>query len=120
VVHGFFVENIPFIPVTIGWLQSVQNVNFILDTGFSGDLQVTPKMAVELGLTVKGATPVRIATGKIVNTPHSLALAAMEGSVSLVQVLISGGLPLAGINFLTKFDYKATLDCKLRTVSLQR
>jgi len=97
----------------------VQTPLVILDTGFTGDLQVTPKMAQELGLLVGGVTPVTIANGQTVNAPFAIAFAAMEGRVNLIQVLIQEGVPLAGISFLSKFGYKATVDCKYRTVGLE-
>jgi len=117
-IQGSFVQNIPLIPVKIGWDVSVQNINLILDTGFTGDLQVTPKIAQQLGLKIVGATPIQLASGSIVNTSFSIAYASMEGKTDLVQVLISKGMPLAGISFLTKFGYKAIVDCKLKTVEL--
>ena len=119
-VHGLFVQNIPLVPVTIAWQRSIQTVDFILDTGFTGDLQVTTKMAEELGLKVVGVTPTQNATGQTVNTPNALALASMEGVTVSVQVLISNSFPLAGICFLTKYGYKAIVDCKFRTVVLQK
>ncbi|MBM4402711.1 MAG: hypothetical protein FJ044_05715 [Candidatus Cloacimonetes bacterium] len=119
-VSGVFYENIPLIKITVGWGQSVQTPFVILDTGFTGDLQVTPKIAVELGLQIIGVTPVRIANGQVVQLPTALALAAMEGAINYIEVIISNGMPLAGISFLSKFSYKAAVDCKYRTVVLQR
>jgi predicted aspartyl protease len=119
-VNGVFVENIPLIQVIVAWGQAVQAPFVVLDTGFTGDLQVTPKIARELGLQVVGVTPARIANGQIVQVPTALALAAMEGAVNYIQILISDSIPLAGISFLSKFSYKAVVDCKYRTVALQR
>jgi len=119
-IHGRFVDNTPFIQVIVCWGQSVQAPFFILDTGFTGDLQVTPQMAQELGLRVIGVTPTRIANGQVVETPTALALASMEGAVGYIQVLISESMPLAGISLLTKFNYKATVDCKYRTIALEK
>ncbi len=119
-VNGVFVENIPFIKVVIGWGQSVQAPFVILDTGFTGDMQVTQKIAKELGLQVAGVTKTQIANGQIIEVPVALAIAAMEGAVNYIQVLISESMPLAGISFLSKFGYKATIDCKYRTVALER
>lgn len=92
----------------------------ILDTGFTGDLQVTPKIAKELNLQVVGVTKTQIANGQIIEVPVALAMAAMEGVVNYIQVLISESMPLAGISFLSKFGYKAAVDCKYRTVVLER
>ncbi len=119
-LNGVFVENIPFIKVVVGWGQSVQAPFVVLDTGFTGDLQVTPKIAGELGLQVAGVTRTQIANGQIIEVPVALAIAAMEGAKNYIQVLISESMPLAGISFLSKFGYKAMVDCKYKTVMLER
>ena len=119
-VNGVFVENIPFIRVVVGWGQSVQAPFVVLDTGFTGDLQVTQKIAKELGLQVVGVTKTQIANGQVIEVPVALAIAAMEGAKHFIQVLISESMPLAGISFLSKFGYKAIVDCKYRTVVLER
>lgn len=113
-------ENAPLIKVIIGWGQSVQAPFVILDTGFTGDLQVTPKIAQELSLKVTGVTKARIADGKIIEVPVALAMATMEGATNYIQVLISDSMPLAGISFLSKFNYKAVVDCKYKTIILER
>ena len=119
-VRGVFVENTPFIKVIVGWGRAVQAPFVILDTGFTGDLQVTPQIAKELGLQVTGVIKVQIANGETVDVPVALAIAAMEGAENYIQVLISNSLPLAGISFLTKFGYRALVDCKYRTISLEK
>ena len=119
-VNGEFVENAPWIKVIVAWGQSVQVPYFILDTGFTGDLQVTPRIARELGLQVTGVTKTQIANGDIIDVPVALAVASMEGSNNYIEVLISNSSPLAGISFLTKFNYRAIVDCKYRTVVLEK
>ena len=119
-VSGVFVENTPFIKIVVGWGQSVQAPYFILDTGFTGDLQVTPKIADELGLQVVGVTKAKIANGKIIEVPVALAIAAMEGMENYLEILISESMPLAGISFLSKFGYKLIVDCKCKTIVLKR
>lgn len=120
-ISGTFVQNnIPVIKVLVAWGQAIQTPFFILDTGFTGDLQVTPQIARDLGLKVTGVTNTRIANGQIVPVPTALAIAAMEGAINYIQVLISESMPLAGISFLTKFNYKAIVNCKYKTVILER
>lgn len=119
-VQGVFVENMPFIKVIVGYGQAVQAPFVILDTGFTGDLQVTPKIAQDLGLKVTGVTKAQIANGQVVDVPVALAVASMEGAINYIQVLISESMPLAGISFLTKFGYKAIVDCKYRTIALEK
>lgn len=119
-ITGVFVENTPFVRIAIGWGRSVQTPLVILDTGFTGDLQVTPLMAQELGLEVVGVTEARIASGEVIRVPVALALAAMEGMTQTIQVIISESMPLIGIGFLAAFEYRAILDCKDKTVVLER
>ena len=119
-IRGVFVRNIPLIKIVLAWGQAVQVPFVILDTGFTGDLQVTPQMAKELGLRVSGVTNARMANGKVVRVSTCLAVASMEGVKKLVQVLISDSMPLAGISFLSKFFYKAIVDCKYKTIVLEK
>ena len=119
-VSGSLIQNVPWVQVILGYAQAVQAPFVILDTGFTGDIQVTPKIAKELGLKITGVTPARIANGQIVQVPTALAVAAMEGRRTVVEVLISESMPLVGISFLTKFSYKAMVDCKNKLVALER
>lgn len=119
-IKGVFVENIPFIKVVLALGRSVQAPFVVLDTGFTGDLQVTPRIARELGFIPSGVTPVRLANNQVINVPTALAIASMEGAINYVQVLISDSMPLAGISFLSKFFYKAIVNCKYKTVILER
>lgn len=119
-VQGFFVKDMPLIPVVLAWGERAQNPVVVLDTGFTGDIQVTPEIAKELGLRIAGLTRSKIADGQIVEIPTALAVAMMEGTLKSIQVLISESMPLAGISFLTKFGYKAIVDCKYRAITLER
>jgi clan AA aspartic protease len=104
------------------WLGGNQRKPFccFIDTGFTGDLQVTPKIAKELGLRVIGVTKTQIANGQVIEIPVALAIAAMEGVKNYIQVLISDSMPLVGISFLSKFGYKAIVDCKYRAITLEK
>lgn len=119
-ISGVFVNNIPLLQITLAWGSFVKNYWFTLDTGFTGDLQVPISFARELGLTINSIEPFTIANGQTVNVPQALAIAAMEGIANYVQVGISNGSPLAGISFLTKFGYRAIVDCKHRTVVVDK
>ena len=106
-LQGQFLENTPWIQITLAWGSFIKNYWFILDTGFTGDLQVPVSFANELALTPTSVVPVTIANGAAVQVPHALAIAAAENATNYVQVGISNGSPLLGINFLTKFGYRA-------------
>lgn len=119
-IKGFFNGNVPLFNVIVGWGQSAQAPFIILDTGFTGDLQVTPRLAKELGLSVTSAEKMRVADGRVVEVPTALAFVEMEGRKKYVQVLISEGSSLAGINLLSKFHYKAIVNCEHKTVELEK
>lgn len=119
-VEGRFEDNTPLIRIAVGWGQGVQFPFVILDTGFTGDLQVTPQMAKDMNLQVASVTRTTVASGEVRNVPTALAQASMEGMPKLINVLIADSDPLIGISFLTKFDYKAIVDCKNKTVLLER
>ena len=119
-VNGTFTGNIPIVQILVAWGQSVQSPFVILDTGFTGDVQVTPQIATELGLEITGVKNARIANGQTISVPTALAIASMEGANNYIDVMISESMPLVGISFLSKFGYKAIVDCKHRTVFLER
>ena len=68
-VKGVFVQDVPLIRVSTASRSALQSPVFILDTGFTGDLQVTPKIATELGLETSGVTQARVANGELVTVP---------------------------------------------------
>ena len=120
-IKGEFIkENVPIVKASIASGYRAHETYFLLDTGFTGDLQVTPAIANELGLEITGAVNTKIANGEIVAVPTALAFSIMEGITKSVQVLISKSMPFMGISFLKKFDYKAIVDCKNKTVALKR
>ena len=104
----------------VGSDRAIQTPNFILDTGFTGDIQVTKKVAQDLGLEITGITQTTIANGQTISVKTALAYSTMEGVKRIVNILISENMPLVGINFLKKFNYKAIVDCKNKTVALKR
>lgn len=119
-IHGKFIHSDrAVVPAIVAWEQNARDSYFILDTGFTGDLIVTPEMAKELGLEITTMTSAHIAAGMTVDLPTATAIGIMEGRKLYVSVFISKGLPLLGMSFLEKFNYKAIVDCRCKTVSLE-
>ncbi len=109
------------VPAVISSLSGgIQTPFFLLDTGFSGDIAVTEEMGKELGLKFDAVLPLEVATGEIKNFPIASAFATMEGITLYVTAILVRGRPLVGISFLEKFQYKAVVDCKYKTVELNR
>jgi predicted aspartyl protease len=119
VIGEFIDADKPIVLATVAWNDAIQKSPFILDTGFTGDLVVTRKIAAELGITADAVMPVNLAGNRNTPTPYGVAIAVMEGKNFLVTVfVIEEGWPLLGISFMEKFGYCAEVDCKNKTVRL--
>ena len=113
-------ENRPLIPLVVGWNRGVQEITALVDTGFSGELKVSPKLIEELGLEITHAQPVLLANGTSTTMQASLAFVAMEGDTKEVNVLISEGQAVIGGGLLKSFGYKLIVDYKEDLVTLEK
>ena len=118
-IKGIVHNNRPLIPVIVGWTLGVQELIALVDTGFTGELKVSPDTATELGLEITHAEPVSLGNDQVVNMSASLALVSMEGTKNVVNVLISQGKPIIGVSLLRKFGYTLTIDFKFNALELR-
>lgn len=117
-IEGKFIGDSAFIKIVIASGDAVQERFFIIDTGFSGYLQVSENIAKELNLETKGVMTVRLANGSAENARVSTIEAFVEKKHTPVDVLILNTQPLLGIKFLKKFECVLNLDCKNEKVSI--
>ena len=113
-------DNRPGVPRSIGWSLGIQKIVAIVDTGFSGEIKVSPDVANELGLTPTHIQPVLLANEEIAKVPASLAFVVIEGEKEEVGVLVAKGMPIMGVGLLSRLGFKLTVDFKARTVFLER
>ena len=120
-VQGVFVNSDkPTVQVTVAWNNIIQSPHFVLDTGFTGDLVVTEQLAKDMGLEVTGVSSMKSAGHAVTDYRTATVIAEMEGNKLLVTAyIISDGWPLIGISFMEKFNYRAEVDCKNKTVRLE-
>lgn len=83
----------------------MQEIVALVDTGFTGELKISPEKVSELGLRITHTQPISLADESKVNMPASLALVLMKGVVNIVSVLISKGRPIIGVGLLKRFGY---------------
>lgn len=119
-IHGEFILGLPFFQTAVGWEDKVKTSNYLLDTGFTGDMQISYDTARELNLGLQGTEPTRLADGRVVSMHYSTVIASLEGENQYVQAFISEGSSLVGLGLLKKFGYKAEIDCKKETLALER
>ncbi len=114
-------HQLPYVPTILSWDSLVQTPSFVLDTGFSGELAVTPQLAVDLGLNFDSVMTLNVANGSSDQFRTANVFATMEGqTLYMTAVLIpKGKRPLLGIKFMEKFKYTAIVDCHHKTAVLQ-
>lgn len=118
-VTGIISGRMPLVQITVGYGLAVQEPLAILDTGFTGDLQIPEEIAKELDLEPIGVASVKMADGNDIELATAMAVVSMENETRAVEVIISDGAPLIGMDLLYKFGYKAIVDCKKDEVKLE-
>jgi clan AA aspartic protease len=81
-----------------------RQVEFILDTGFTGMLTLPPTTCAALGLAVDRLQPVFVADGTRIMVDVYLATLLWEGGERTVEVLGTAGPPLLGMTLLDGCD----------------
>lgn len=113
-VNGSFLDfrPLPTVKVLVEFNEAVSYPEFILDTGFSGDLKVDRQTAFELGIEKLDVTHIDNANGQRIPVGFAYGFAELEGKKKSVEIIVADGPHLLGINFLSTFGYKAVVDCK--------
>lgn len=119
-IFGTIEDDQPLIPVLIGWRFGVQSHLALMDTGFTGDIKVSPEIATDLGLVAFQSESISLGNDEVIQIPISLGVASMEGVLKSVTIHISNGIPIVGMSFLKKFGYTLMVDPKANVCTLQK
>lgn len=116
-VDGFFVtlRNLPAVKVLVSFGESmISGQDFILDSGFSGDVKVDVQTAQELGIPIDALSTTFIynANGEHIPVGFAHGFAEMEGKKRPVNIIVADGPHLVGMGFLSAFGYRAIIDAK--------
>lgn len=112
-------KNQLWVEVTVGREDgNQQTLDFLIDTGFTGEIQLPISVAVPLGLKLIGVAPFELADGT--SRPKML----FEGDVSwgtttraVTAIVSPSSTPLLGSGMLT--GYKLVADFQAKTVAIQ-
>lgn len=104
-IHGTVSNDNPYVNILIKWGPAVLNVTVLIDTGFEGDLRISPKVAKELGLVETHTQKIRFGNNVSHTVPTSLVYSEMEGVMASLEVIILPGEPYIGVGFLKKLLY---------------
>ncbi len=113
-----FFDNKVLLSIQIAHKGKVQDPVFLLDTGFSGDLLITPEIARELELESDAVSDVVIVNGEKITMESGSLLASMSYKIKEMEVLISKGIPLIGMGFFNKFKSEIIIDCDKKIVNI--
>ena len=61
-------------PLSVAWNFEVQDIIALIDTGFGGELKISPKMVGELGLSMTHTETVLLANQTVITMPASLCI----------------------------------------------
>ena len=99
----------PFVPVTVLDNQSQPHtIQFILDTGFTGQLVLPNRYMNRLGLSATEWIDARPATGEFVRVPYAEATVIWQGAQRRSEILQLDSEPLLGMEFL--WNHRITID----------
>ena len=99
----------PLVPVTVFDHQSrPHTIQFILDTGFTGQLLLPYRYMSRLGLSITEWIDARPATGEFMRVPYAEATVVWQGTQRRAEILQLDSEPLLGMEFL--WNHRITLD----------
>jgi clan AA aspartic protease len=79
-------------------------VDFIVDTGFDGELSLPPSLANRLDAEIAGRQTLSLADGTTLFSPYyRIMIDDWEGEARLTEVLLLDGQPLLGVNLLSGY-----------------
>ena len=120
---SFNSTNSPVIKISVSgpWHEYAKEFEAIVDTGFSGFLQMPLFQAFPLGLVLIGTTSVQLADGSV--SSRLIALGeVIVGEESQLEVIIldpGSDTPLIGMDLIRKFDKRLIVCPDEQTVLLE-
>ncbi len=99
-IIGEFVDDHPRVTAKLSGGSTSLNLSFILDTGFAGDVKVSPETAVRLGLSYIGPQMRRLANGQEIIYRIYAGLIEWDDGPREVEVLAMDGDDLIGTGLI--------------------
>ena len=81
------------------------SIEFVVDTGFTGDLTLPLQVVIMLGLPYALDHPARLADDSEISIPVYLATIVWKDSERVVRVLATGRRPLLGTSLLAGSEF---------------
>ena len=97
---GTFRDGHPRITLELPTQTGVLSVEFIVDTGYEGDITMPPDLARQVDAMEMGSRRQSLADGTIHRIPLYQTALEWEGEQRTVEMLVLGGQPLIGTDLL--------------------
>lgn len=119
-LSGFIKDDQPIIPIVVTWKWHVQQILALVDTGFIGELKVSPETAQALGLEVTDVRKVSFGDNRTAMLQSAVTFVSMEGIKKSVTVLIGDGHEVIGVRLLRNFGYSLLMDFEADSFILKK
>ena len=119
-LNGYIKDDQPIIPILVTWKWRVRPIVALVDTGFTGELKITPETAQALGLVATHVRKVSFGDSRTAILSSALAFVSMEGIRKSVTVLIGEGHEVIGVRLLRNFGYSLLMDFEADSFILQK
>jgi len=106
---GLVRDRFPRARLTLAGRNGPLTIEFIVDTGFDGELSVPPDIARQLDADITGRQTLALADGTIIITPYFRIELEWDEEPRLTEVLILDGNPLLGVQLLEGYWLHAQL-----------
>jgi clan AA aspartic protease len=100
--QGIFRAGHPRLALQLAGIYSRVEIEFIVDTGFNGEIALPPSMANELNYTSAGYREHKVAGGRIDRFEICQATIVWDGEDRMVELLIIEGEALIGTELLAE------------------
>ncbi|MEO6077324.1 MAG: hypothetical protein ABIP54_00880 [Candidatus Andersenbacteria bacterium] len=118
-IQGELEDNRPYVVIPIRWGNKIQEIPALIDTGFEGDVRVSPREANDLSLILDHVQVLEFADGSKKDVPASIGYSDFNGAMGSVNIVILDGDPTIGMGFLKKFDAILTINMKQKSVTIK-
>ena len=102
-IAGIFHQGHPRVVLTLPGIDGPLEIEFIVDTGFEGDIAVPGRIARQLAGAPDGFSERMLADGSLFKCPYYLLDMEWEQDVRTVEVLVLASNPLVGTLFLRDY-----------------
>src|SRR5690348_11749360 len=99
-IFGHVRDNFPRVTLTLPGRNGRLNVEFIIDTGFEGELALPGSVIVQLDVSEPFSRRIRLADGSVREQPHFKIVMDWYEEPRLTEIALLEGNPLLGVELM--------------------